>query len=518
MNIAEIRQKYPQYNDLSDEELAKGLHKKFYSDMDFGEFSNKIGLTPQKSQTQTNVEGALASLDRGLTFGLSKKIGGALNALGAAPVDMIAGGKSLKDAFRDRYNEIVQTADESQKDFANRNPVTAASLEIGGAIANPVNKVAVGFLPKNVGLGKKILGSSVVGSGISALDSEINGNEEELKDALTVGGVSAAMPVLGTALKGISKVGSQALGISTGAGEKAVADAFKAGQKGDYSFLEKMRSPIDAEKLESKIKQNFNKIKQNRNRAYEEDLTRIKQQTADKPLNLKAVIDDVKAIIKNEGGGAEYLVDDDTARVLDKTKDTLNKFYKDKSRHNLEGFDNLKKKLQDVVNTKEGTNADRVKTQITNAVRNQILKQSPEYKAVQDAYARDSEIIDDLKKVFSLNRNANSETILKKVQSTARNNANTDWGYRAELLKRIDPTGEIQEAISANALNEVMPRGLVARGLGGIGIYSHNPLMALSSSPRLVGEAAYKLGEKSAKARSITPEIAQMLRLINNGD
>lgn len=51
MNIAEIREKYPQYNDLSDEELAKGLHAKFYSDMDFDEFSNKIGLTPQINLT-----------------------------------------------------------------------------------------------------------------------------------------------------------------------------------------------------------------------------------------------------------------------------------------------------------------------------------------------------------------------------------------------------------------------------------------------------------------------------------
>lgn len=517
MNIAEIRQKYPQYNDLSDEELAKGLHKKFYSDMDFGEFSNKIGLTPQKSQLKTDIEGALASLDRGLTFGVAKKIGGALNALGAAPVDMIAGGKFLKDAFRDRYNEIVQTADESQQDFANRNPVTNASLEIGGAIANPVNKVAFGFLPKNVGLGKKILGSGVVGGGISTLDSEINGNEEELKDALTVGGVSAAMPVAGSALRGIGRVGSQILGVSTGAGEKAVADAFKAGKKGDYSFLEKMRNPIDAEKLESKIDQNFNKIKQNRNRAYEEDLTRIKQQTADKELNLKAVIDDVKAIIRDVEGDSPYLVDKETTRVLDETKDTLNKFYKDKSKHNLDGFDRLKKRISGIT-TKEGTPADAIKTQIRNSVNNQILKQSPEYKAVQDAYARDSEIIDNLKKVFSLNRNANSETILKKVQSTARNNANTDWGYRAELLKRIDPTGEIQEAISANALNAVMPRGMVARGLGGLGVYSHNPLMAFSSSPRVVGEAAYKLGKASNKVRSITPEIAQMLRLINNGD
>lgn len=52
MNIAEIREKYPQYNDLSDEELAKGLHAKFYSDMDFGEFSNKIGLAPQLNLTE----------------------------------------------------------------------------------------------------------------------------------------------------------------------------------------------------------------------------------------------------------------------------------------------------------------------------------------------------------------------------------------------------------------------------------------------------------------------------------
>ena len=44
MNIAEIRQKYPQYNDLSDIELAQGLHKKFYSDMDFNDFTQKIGV------------------------------------------------------------------------------------------------------------------------------------------------------------------------------------------------------------------------------------------------------------------------------------------------------------------------------------------------------------------------------------------------------------------------------------------------------------------------------------------
>lgn len=44
MNLQEIRQKYPQYDDLSDEQLAKGMHGKFYSDMPFEDFSQKIGM------------------------------------------------------------------------------------------------------------------------------------------------------------------------------------------------------------------------------------------------------------------------------------------------------------------------------------------------------------------------------------------------------------------------------------------------------------------------------------------
>jgi len=44
MNLAEVRAKYPQYKDLSDEQLAKGLHDKFYSDMPYDAFAQKIGL------------------------------------------------------------------------------------------------------------------------------------------------------------------------------------------------------------------------------------------------------------------------------------------------------------------------------------------------------------------------------------------------------------------------------------------------------------------------------------------
>lgn len=51
MNIQEVRQKFPQYNDLSDQELASALHSKFYSDIPFSQFSQQIGLNYQEPET-----------------------------------------------------------------------------------------------------------------------------------------------------------------------------------------------------------------------------------------------------------------------------------------------------------------------------------------------------------------------------------------------------------------------------------------------------------------------------------
>lgn len=50
MNLKEIRKKYPQYGDMTDDELARGLHQRHYSDMDFGDFSQRIGYTMGMAQ------------------------------------------------------------------------------------------------------------------------------------------------------------------------------------------------------------------------------------------------------------------------------------------------------------------------------------------------------------------------------------------------------------------------------------------------------------------------------------
>ena len=48
--IAEIRAKYPQYQDMSDEDLAGAMHRKFYADMPIEEFHAKVGLATPASE------------------------------------------------------------------------------------------------------------------------------------------------------------------------------------------------------------------------------------------------------------------------------------------------------------------------------------------------------------------------------------------------------------------------------------------------------------------------------------
>ena len=51
MNIAQVRAKYPQYQDLSDKQLADALHAKFYSDIPIQDYYGRIGLTSPKERT-----------------------------------------------------------------------------------------------------------------------------------------------------------------------------------------------------------------------------------------------------------------------------------------------------------------------------------------------------------------------------------------------------------------------------------------------------------------------------------
>lgn len=94
-SLADIRAKYPQYKDLSDQQLADGLYKKFYSDMPRDAFDQKLGIvaTPAvapASQTSPVTPPAPEPYNQGyVSQGMSGINEGIANGLGA-PVDLVS--------------------------------------------------------------------------------------------------------------------------------------------------------------------------------------------------------------------------------------------------------------------------------------------------------------------------------------------------------------------------------------------------------------------------------------------
>jgi len=69
--IQDIRNKFPEYSDLSDQQLADGLHQKFYSDMPIDEYYKKIGFKPEKLSGKEIAIDYLKSLESGVYKGAS---------------------------------------------------------------------------------------------------------------------------------------------------------------------------------------------------------------------------------------------------------------------------------------------------------------------------------------------------------------------------------------------------------------------------------------------------------------
>lgn len=130
MDIKGFREKYPQYNDLSDSEVADNLHKRHYSDMDKDSFYKKFGV-----QTTTAGETAVDAL-----IGAGSGITRAVTDIPSLPADAASLGRMALEKLG-ASPEAIQRG----RDYISRNPVASGILGASRAyrdeIENPTNAV-----------------------------------------------------------------------------------------------------------------------------------------------------------------------------------------------------------------------------------------------------------------------------------------------------------------------------------------------------------------------------------------
>lgn len=329
-----------------------------------------------------------------------------------------------------------------------------------------------------------------------------------------VASVTRAVNPVNAAAKVVGGTASKVLGVTTGAESDAIKQAFRAGKQGGVSsqaFTEQMRGEASGADLVADAKNAVSQLRRERGAVYQREMVKV---GGDKTI-LK--FDDIdNAVANTVARFKEKSVSPSVEAVQAQIRDVVQdwKALPPAEYHTAEGLDALKKRIGDIqqnlpFNTPQRLAADKV----YNAIKDTIVKQNPEYGKIMKGYQAASDEIKEVEKTLSLNPKANIDTSLRKITSALRNNVNTNFGRRTELVKFLAASGapHLLTKIAGQALSSATPRGIVGR-LGAMGIGAEaltamataNPALAvklslaiLAGSPQLVGEAAHGAGQIS---------------------
>lgn len=192
--MADIRQQYPQYSDLSDQQLADGLHAKYYSDMPQQQFYNSIGFNPGAQQQPQQPSQSPSILTQGqqmmapINIGASRFGGNITQDIGAG-LDRI-GATALGNKL---YGWGSQEINNAPSVYGSPSPTALAP----NLVENLAQGAPYALLPG--GAIKNVLGAALYGATQSQPGQAVQGAGT---DAAISAGLSA-IPLVGAGLKSI---------------------------------------------------------------------------------------------------------------------------------------------------------------------------------------------------------------------------------------------------------------------------------------------------------------------------
>ena len=467
-------------------------------------------------------------LDLGMLKGASN-IGSTI----LSPLDWVAKRLGVSNSFIGRENRRQDITSGLQSMGADTSSVPYQAGKIGaeiagtsgipGALAKGVLKVA----PTATNLASALATgglSSGEATGIPAMAlRELGGvvtggtmagavNPENAKTGAIVG---AALPPVayagGKALDVVKGLAKNTLGMTTGAGGQAIEEAYKAGKAGglqDKAFVQNMRGKVPMEDVLNSVDQNIQAMGQAKSQAYKEAMAKMgKDQTVlDFGAINKAAQDAMKVqTFTGPTSGMTVSTARSTLPMQKKIADLVNEWQKLPSDfHTASGLDALKKNIGDLRDSSAfGTPERLVADKVYNAVKNQIVKQAPEYANTMKDYQQASDLLSEIRSTLSNKPTASVDTQMRKLQSLMRNNVNTNYGNRLGLVNKLEQAGghQVIPAIAGQALNTIVPRGLqsattIPTAIGGamLGGIPTGAAMLPLASPRLMGESARGAG------------------------
>lgn len=336
--------------------------------------------------------------------------------------------------------------------------------------------------------------------------------------------------------KGAEAIGKGYLASKSGVGMEPINQAIKFGSEGNQPFLENMRDKVPSLQVLDDAKANLVQMNADKMKEYRSGMVNIK--------NDKTVLDftGIDNALKNAESMAYYkgkVKDPTAADVLQNMKAEVENWKNSNPAdyHTPEAMDALKQTLWQYFGKlgKEEKTAYAAGKQVYDSVKSEIGKQAPTYAEVMKNYSESSDLINEIERTLSLGNKASADTAMRKLQSLMRNNVNTNYGRRISLAQELSAAGgkDLMPALAGQAMSSELPRGFQGATNVPTSMLAYStlgPVAAiadvLSSSPRLVGETAYKYGQLSGALKKgkeaissrvpLTAQQAKMAALLAN--
>ena len=334
--------------------------------------------------------------------------------------------------------------------------------------------------------------------------------------------VTTAMQAATAIPKVLGATTTNVLGLTTGVGPDAVRTAYQSGLEGSKAFLANIRGNVPMTDVLELAKTNLKNMQQVKQASYRADMKNIaKDQTV---LDFKN-IDDALSKANDVATFKGQVINKSANSVLKEMRAEVDAWKKldPVEFHTPEGLDQLKQKIGAIQEDipYENRTARTVSGGIYNSIKDEISRQAPEYARVMKEYSDASELVKEMERALSLGQKSAADTAMRKLTSVMRNNVNTNFGLRLDLVRQMQQQGgnQLLPSIAGQAMSSTLPRGLAPQIAGVSAIPSAvqslmqgtTPLTLAAAplfSPRLVGESAYGLGAAQRMIAQSTPAQA----------
>jgi len=514
-----IKEKYPQYQNVNDTELANLVVKKY----------------PQyKSQ--------LAQPEPVPEKGFLEKAGDVADTLfGGGTIGSAIGTQIAKGNLGQTVQKAVLGRDLSPEEEAlvaegpTKKQIAGDVLRVGANFI-PVGKLASGATAglTALGVGSKVapvVGASLAGAATGAIaDTGISlaeGGDPRLGAGAVIG---ASIPFVGKALQGAGKlmskvtgkVGGEALGMTTGTSAETLEQAFMAGKKGGAeldTLTTAMRGKTTPEQLVNNIRDSVSTVNTQRQSLFRETLSQFGDTQINTTPAKQAFIDNLeKAGVKIGDNGLDFT--GSKLRLVPAAQTKLQTAFTDlmnmPQASSLVDVDTTRQALKALSLAGDDPSANLANKLLDDAVRGVrgVGESVPEYGKMLDEFGETSDFLDELQRGLSTGDKATIDQTYRRMTTALKTNNE----QRLSLLKELDELtdGNILSDIAGQQLSEALPRGIIRQIAGAAagtaaltGGVSASMLPALTlASPRVVGEFVRSLGIASNKADLIIKAIA----------